>query len=163
MVQHNSESFHDIRSITKSVISSCIGIAIEKGFTQSVFQKISDFFAEFGAVFLSEKANWSIQNFLSMTSGIAWNEKVHYNSFENDEILMSYNDDPVAFVLAKPLLHLPGKKFNYSGGDTQILAEIIARASNISIAHFVNAYFFKPLGNEVYPLLLGGNAMLGSY
>ena len=41
------DSLHDIRSISKSIVSACIGIAIEQGKIKSVDQKVFDFFPEY--------------------------------------------------------------------------------------------------------------------
>lgn len=147
-VNFNDSTLHDIRSITKSVISACVGIAIEKKYIRTVDQKISDFFPELDTIFVGNKANWTIQNFLTMTTGLAWNENVPYSNPKNDETKMTYSQDPIKYVLEQPLESIPGAIFNYSGGATQILAEIIIRSSNKPLDQFVKEYLFDPLKIE---------------
>ncbi len=144
IIHHNKTTLHDLRSVSKSVVSICVGIAIDKGMIKGVQQKISDFFPEIELK--NEKANWTIEHFLTMTTGLDWNEKIPYTNPKNDEIQMTYSKNPIAYVLNKPLKNTPGVKFNYSGGATQILAEIIERVSNTSLDKFANDHLFLPLG-----------------
>ena len=140
VVKHSDTTLHDLRSISKSVVSICIGIAIDKGLIKGVNQKISSFFPEIS--FHGDKSNWTIEHFLSMTTGLVWNEDMPYNNLENDEIQMTYSKNPIAFVLNKPLETNPGARFNNNGRTTQVLAEIIERTSNTSLDRFVNNHLF---------------------
>jgi CubicO group peptidase (beta-lactamase class C family) len=81
-----------------------------------------------------------------MTTGLHWSEEVPYDHPENDEVQMTYSQDPVKYVLSKPLKKKPGKKFNYNGGTTQVLAEIIVRSSKIPLDQFAKENLFDPLG-----------------
>ncbi len=144
VIHHNNNTLHDLRSVSKSVVSICVGIAIDKGMIKGVQQKISDFFPEIE--FKNKKADWTIEHFLTMATGLAWNEKIPYTNPKNDEIQMTYSKNPAAYVLNKPLESNPGVKFNYSGGATQILAEIVERASNTTLDKFVNEHLFLPIG-----------------
>ena len=42
----------------------------------------------------------------------------------------------------------PGEEFNYNGGATQVLAEIVVRASKTPLDHFVKEHLFDPLDIE---------------
>ena len=53
----NREDTHNLCSATKSFVSACIGIAIDKGFIQSVEQKISEFFPEHSDLFQNNPLN----------------------------------------------------------------------------------------------------------
>jgi CubicO group peptidase (beta-lactamase class C family) len=144
VVVHSKTKLHDIRSISKSVISACIGIAIDQGIIEGVGQRISDFFPEFALK--GSKSKWTIQHFLTMTTGLVWNENFTYSDPENDEFKMTNSRNPIVYVLNKPLKCKPGTRFNYNGGATQILSEIIERVSNSTLDRFVNEFLFEPLG-----------------
>lgn len=148
IVQFSDSTLHDIRSLTKSIVSACVGIAIHKGYLKNVDQKIASFFPELDTLFVEEKSNWTIQHFLTMTTGLDWNENVPYDNPENDEIQMTSSQDPIKYVLSQPMINEPDEKFNYSGGATQVLAEIIIRTSKIPLDQFVKEHLFDPLEIE---------------
>jgi len=143
LVQHSDTTLHDVRSISKSVVSICMGIAINQGLIKGVNQNISQFFPNIE--FKGDKSKWTIHHFLTMTTGLVWDKNSPYNNPENDEIKMTDSHDALDYVLNKPLKTAPGKKFNYNGGATQVLAKIIERASNMTLYQFVKEYLFLPL------------------
>ena len=144
-IKHTKETLHDMRSISKSVTSALIGIAIQKGFIKNETQTISDFFPDHKNLFTQEKADWTIKHFLTMTTGLEWNEDISYGDPKNSEIEMAFSDNPIKHVLMQPLVEKPGTKFNYNGGATQILAEIIERSSKLQLDEFAKRYLFEPL------------------
>ena len=150
IVEHNINTLHDLRSVTKSIVSSCIGIAIAKGQIKSVDQKIFDFFPEYEQFNVGSKKDLTIEHLLTMSSGLEWNEDVPYDNPENSEVLMSDSADPLAFILSRPLVTEPGTAWRYNGGTTQLLAEIIKRATGKSAAEFANENLFQELGITEY-------------
>ena len=61
---------HDIKSDTKSITSTCIGIAIDKGFIESVHQSIFDYLPEHQQLNTDGKDKITIEHLLTMTSGL---------------------------------------------------------------------------------------------
>ena len=59
---------------------------------------------------------------------------------------MDSASDPVAYMLSLPMAGKPGKKFEYNGGATQLLAAIIQKATGQPIDEFARQYLFSPLG-----------------
>jgi len=140
------DSLHDIRSISKSVVSACIGIAIQQGKIKSVDQKIFDFFPECAKQDTGLKSMLTIKHLLTMSSGFVWNEDVPYDNPENSEIRMIRSPNPVEYVLSQPMAFPPGKVWKYNGGTTQLLAAIIEKTTGKKIDQFANEYLFQPLG-----------------
>jgi CubicO group peptidase (beta-lactamase class C family) len=143
---HAKDSLHDIRSISKSIVSACIGIAIQQGKIKSVDQKIFDFFPEYAKQDTGLKSMLTIKHLLTMSSGFVWNEDVPYNNPENSEIRMIKSPNPVEYVLSQPMEFPPGKVWKYNGGTTQLLAAIIEKTTGKKIDQFANEYLFQPLG-----------------
>jgi len=141
--QFSDTTLHDIRSVTKSVVSALVGICIHKELIKDVNEPISKFFPEY--TFEGKKKKWTLNHFLTMTTGQDWNEDVPYDDPKNDEIKMTYSNNPVNYVFNKDILYEPGSKWNYSGGTTQVLAEIVERVSNKSIKQFASDHLFSPL------------------
>jgi CubicO group peptidase (beta-lactamase class C family) len=141
---------HNIHSAGKSITSACIGIAIDRGFIDSVDQSIFDYLPEYQYLNTAGKRRITIEHLLTMTSGLEWDEwGTSYSSEENDVIALWLEcDDPVACILEKPLVSEPGSKFTYSGGNMTVLGEIIKNATGMDIEAFSGQYLFAPLGIE---------------
>lgn len=145
-VKFNQETLHDIRSISKSVVSACVGIAIAQGKLKGVDQSVFDFFPEHEEYKTGERAKLTIEHLLSMSSGIEWNEDVPYDDPGNSEVLMAQSSDPVEYVLSRPMDTIPGVVWEYNGGTTQLLASIIKKVSGQEVDEFARVNLFGPLG-----------------
>ena len=143
---HNKDSLHDIRSISKSVVSACVGIAIQQGKIKSIDQKVFDFFPEYKKLDTGLISSLTIKHLLTMSSGLVWNEDVPYDNPENSEIRMIRSANPVEYVLSQPLEFPPGQVWEYNGGTTQLLAAIIEKTTGKKVDRFANDYLFQPLG-----------------
>ena len=141
---------HVLQSASKSFVSICFGIAIEKGFIKSVDQSIFDYLPDYKNYNRDNKNYVTIKTLLTMTSGFQWDEwSSSLSSTKNDAIGIYFSDKkPVDFVLQRPLIAVPGTYFTYSGGDMQILGEILKNATGMNIDEFSEMYLFKPLGIE---------------
>ena len=146
VVTYHKDSLHDIRSITKSVLSACIGLAIEQGKIKSVDQKAFDFLPAYHQLDTGLKSMLTIKHLLTMTTGQVWNEEVPYTDSTNSEIRMERSNDPIAYALSQPIEHLPGSKWKYNGGSTELLAFIIQSATGKKADRFADEYLFQPLG-----------------
>ena len=144
------DSLHDIRSISKSVVSACIGIAIQQGKIKNVEQRVFDFFPEYAKLDTGLISSLTIKHLLSMSSGLKWNEEVPYDNPENSEIKMINSPNPVEYVLSQPMDFPPGKVWQYNGGTTQLLAAIIEKTTGKKVDQFAKEYLFQPLGIEKF-------------
>ena len=147
-ISWDSSTLHGIKSVSKSITSACVGIAIDNGFIESVHQSIFEYLPDHQHLNKGGKDKISIEHLLTMTSGLEWDEwGAPLSSAANDMVGIWYQDkDPIPFILGRPLLHEPGSSFTYSGGNTAILGEIIKNASNMELDRFSEEYLFKPLG-----------------
>ncbi|MEM7380663.1 MAG: serine hydrolase [Bacteroidota bacterium] len=143
---HHSDSLHDVRSVSKSVVATCVGIAIKQGKIKDVNQKIFAFFPEYKEYDTGKRSQLTIKHLLNMSSGMEWNENVPYDNPENSEIQMTSSEDPIAFVLSRAIITEPGEAWEYNGGTTQLLSAIIEKVSGSNIHEFAKQYLFKPLG-----------------
>ena len=146
----NRNMSHNIMSDTKSITSACIGIAIDKGFIESVDQSIFDYLPNHQHLNTDGKDQITIEHLVTMTSGLEWKEwGTSYTDLENDtfKLWMECNDQ-VSCILEKPLVDEPGTNFVYSGGGMVVLGEIIKNATNMDIEAFSGKYLFGPLGIE---------------
>ncbi len=145
-IKHGKDRLHDIRSISKSIVSACVGIALEQGKIKSVDQKVFEFFPEYKKQDTGLKATLTIKHLLTMSSGLKWNEDVPYDNPENSEIQMIRAPNAVGYVLSQPMDFPPGKVWKYNGGTTQLLAAILQKTTGKRIDSFANEFLFQPLG-----------------
>jgi hypothetical protein len=142
---------HNAMSVTKSVTSICIGIAVDKGFIKSADQSIFDYLPDYQRFRKDGKENITIENLLTMTSGLQWNEwQLPYVNPNNDVFMMGLVEDPVAFILDKPLIDKPGTSFRYAGGCNVLLGEILRNATLMNLNEFSGKYLFGPLEIDQY-------------
>jgi CubicO group peptidase (beta-lactamase class C family) len=139
---------HNLCSVTKSFTSALIGIAIDKGFIESVDQEIYSFFPEYSDLFNSapEKRNISIRDLITMTSGIDWDDETYsYFDPRNDMYQLFNSSDPIRYILSKDINITPGTFFKYSNCNSNLLGEIIRKASLERLDEFSENYLFSKL------------------
>jgi CubicO group peptidase (beta-lactamase class C family) len=151
LVAWDRTMLHNVMSVTKSITSACIGIAVDNGFIGSVHQSIFDYLPNYQHLKKDGKDKITIEHLLTMTSGLSWNEwALPYSNPKNDVIMMALAEDPVIYYLNKPLLDEPGTSFNYAGGSNILLGEILRNATKMNIDEFSGKYLFGPLGIAQY-------------
>ena len=145
-VQMTAETKHDLRSITKSVVSALVGIAHGEGKIPSLDEPIVKWFPEYPELNTPERRRVTLAHALSMTSGFDWNEDVSYNDPRNDEIRMTRDPQPLRYALARPFVKDPGTEFKYNGGLTQVVAAVLVRSTKTSLQEYARTKLFEPLG-----------------
>jgi CubicO group peptidase (beta-lactamase class C family) len=138
----DSLSAHDVRSVTKSVTATLIGIAIDRGMIPSDDMKIGDYLRPLVGSMDSAKANIRIRDVLSMSSGLSGNDLpdiLEYNNWHNAPNQLQY-------TLNKPLINQPGQVFGYNTGASHLISAILTRAGEMSTIQFARQHLFQPLG-----------------
>ena len=154
-VQWDAGMDHHLMSATKSITSACIGIAIDKGFIDHVQQSIFDYLPDHQHLKAGGKEQITIEDLLTMRAGLEWPEWSElYSSFDNPAIGIWVSDqEPIEFILGKPIEHEPGTHFTYSSGNMMVLGEIIRHSSGMTIDSFANVYLAEPLDGAIgWPL-----------
>ena len=137
---------HDMRSVSKSVISLLVGIAIDRKLIKSADEPVVKFFPDYSAVKSAGWDNITLRHLLTMSSGMQWDENRAWNDPQNDEPHLGSEADPFRYVLSKPIAAPPDTVWNYNGGGTDLLGNIIERVSGKSLEAFAREALFAPLG-----------------
>ena len=147
---------HQIFSVTKSVTSSLIGIAIEQGLIEGVDLKLIETFPEYDRLENMDprKKIITLDNLLSMTAGYQWNElSVPYQNSDgswnpNNDIIKMHmmSKDFIKYVLDLPLVDEPGEKYNYNSGCSILLAGIIKSLFTTGSAGEAGSGVVGPIG-----------------
>jgi CubicO group peptidase (beta-lactamase class C family) len=134
---------HDLASVTKSVTSTLIGIAIGQHKITGVSQPILSLFPQRQIANPDErKARATIKDLLTMTSGLDC--RFRPNEITLSEMMQS--KDWVQFMLNLPMVAQPGSKYEYCSGGMHLLSGIISEATGVSAFEFAQRELFQPLG-----------------
>jgi len=144
-------TLHWMASITKTVTSTLIGIAIDKGFIESADAKLYELLPQFADHFKDpEKKKIALKHIMTMTSGLEWNEQVSYNNPQNSEWQMVESEDWMSYVVSKPIRDEPGKIFYYNTGAIHLLSAVIKSVSGLYAHQFAEKYLLHPMGIYAY-------------
>lgn len=136
---------HNLYSVTKSVVSALIGIAIEQGYIESLDQHVLDFFTDREVKNLNDdKADMTLEHLLTMTSGLECRDSYLYSNHGLEE--MHKTDDWIQYVLDLPMEAPPGTKFEYCNGASMLLSAILQEATGVSALEYAQENLFGPLG-----------------
>jgi CubicO group peptidase (beta-lactamase class C family) len=134
-------------SMSKSVISALIGIAIEDGYIESIDKTVTDYLPEFAG---TGYEGVRIKDVLQMSSGVKFNED--YSDFYSDINIMGRY-----FAIGKPMRKFakrlkrnwePGTYNQYVSIDTQILGMILAQTTGQTISEYMSKQLWEPIGAE---------------
>jgi CubicO group peptidase (beta-lactamase class C family) len=133
----------NIHSVTKSINSALVGIALDQGCLTSLDQKMMDFFPELAdRITDPRKKQITIRQMLQMRAGYPWEESTP----ELFELLMTgFHGSDLVDV---PLVRDPGSDFAYSNLTSHLLGIIVARACGTDLKSFAQEHLFSPLGIE---------------
>jgi CubicO group peptidase (beta-lactamase class C family) len=131
-------------SVTKSITSALVGIALDQGCLSSVDQKMMEFFPELSDQITDpRKEQITIRQLLQMRSGYPWEESTP----ELFEVL--FTGFRPSTLVDIPLTGDPGSKFDYSNLTSHLLGIIVPRACEKDLKSFSQEYLFSPLGAEM--------------
>jgi CubicO group peptidase (beta-lactamase class C family) len=148
-VSFDAGTKHDIRSISKSVTSLLVGMALDRGLLTDLDAPVFSFFPEYGDLRTSEKDRMTLRHLLTMSSGLAWEENsVAFTNPSNTYSQMEIAPRGDYFVLAQPLAASPGEVFNYNTGTANLLGLILRKVTGKHLDAFAKETLFDPLGIE---------------
>lgn len=141
----NAELRHDLRSVTKSVVATLVGAALQEGKITSLDQKVLSFFPDHSANGPLQEA-LAVRHVLDMASGIQWQE--HPYNEKSDALKLWKSQDWVKFILDRQVSVMPGEKFQYIAAAPHLLSAILTRSTGANAAEYARQGLFKTLGIE---------------
>jgi CubicO group peptidase (beta-lactamase class C family) len=147
VVKFRPETIHDVRSVTKSIVSILFGIAQAQGAVKNIDTPALDYFPEYKDLWTLDRRKITLRHLLSMTSGLHWDENTYsYTDRRNSETAMDHAPDRLRYVLEQAIDSAPGTKFRYSGGDVALIGAVIGRATHMPLDQFAKRALFGPIG-----------------
>ena len=138
---------HTLQSVTKTVSSVIIGTAVMRGDFPSIDAPVLSFFDTTKVANIDDrKRRMTVRHLLTMTGGFDWNESLPYTDPRNTATALEESADWVRFTIDRPMMREPGTQFNYSSGESALLAHIFRKATGKDIEEYGAAHLFRPLG-----------------
>ena len=145
---------HVLNSVTKSVTSSLVGIALQEKLIADLDQKIGIWLPETLAPDVDPRTrNITLRHLLTMTAGFEWDEQARDSCFSaRTASCERFNDkgDLLNFALRRPLASEPGTVFRYDSHSSHLLSIILSRATGMSAAKFAEKQLASALGVTRY-------------
>jgi CubicO group peptidase (beta-lactamase class C family) len=155
-----SDSPANIKSASKSIIATLVGIAIAQGSIPGVRTPIVTYFPELGRDPDPRKRTIDVEDLLEMRSGLEGTSGLDYGAWVTSR-------DWVRHALARPMYAEPGDDMEYSTGNSHLLSAIVTKATGKSTWQFANDVFARPLGfrlsqwtRDPQGIFMGGNEMV---
>ena len=140
------ETKHDLRSISKSVVSLLVGIALGEGLFPPLDSPVLDALPEYADLRTPETSRTSYPHRPPMSPGFGWDETyVPSSDAANSSLRMRVAVDPVRYVLEQPIVAPAGEVFVYSGGTTTLLAAVLVKTTGKRLDEYAREKLFGPL------------------
>ena len=144
---YDGSTYHDLASVTKSLMTTLIGIAADQGKLDLDAPMLSFFPSRTIANRDARKEHITVRHLASMTAGLdcdAMNDEKTLNA-------MRASEDWVQFALDRRVVSEPGTHFVYCGLQMHLLSAILQEATGMTTLEFARANLFGPLGiSDVY-------------
>jgi CubicO group peptidase (beta-lactamase class C family) len=141
---YDGSTVHDLASVTKSVLTTLIGIAAGQGKLSMDDPALSFFPGRAIENRDARKEQITVRHLTSMSSGVDCTHE------RGEETLrqMRQTTDYVQFALDRRMIAEPGTRFIYCSPAIHLLSPILQQATGMTALDFARAYLFAPLGIE---------------
>jgi CubicO group peptidase (beta-lactamase class C family) len=139
---------HPLYSVTKSVTSMLVGIAIDQGFIEGLDVPVTRLLPDYASANPDPRREQiTLENLLTMSDGIDWRE--HEYSYEDQRNIVGQAElsaDAVQFVLDQPMARAPSEAWAYNSGASILLGAILEEATGRNLVLFAREVLFDPIG-----------------
>lgn len=150
----------NMKSVSKTLLSPLVGIAIRDGLLEGPDQKLSELLPDyFEEIDDAHREGIALHHVMSMTTGLEGTSFGNYGKWVASK-------DWVQFALDRPIECKPAACMTYSTGNTHLLSVILSKASGKDLRSYGREVFFGKLGIPLYKwdqdpqgYYLGGNNM----
>jgi CubicO group peptidase (beta-lactamase class C family) len=131
----------DVRSVTKSVVSLLVGIALDRGCLRSLDQTFAELLGPLAPTDAAKRAI-TLRQLLTMTSGLGGDELANVNLYNQ----WAAAPDQLTYVWDLPLVATPGSQFNYYSPGYYVISRILTANCGQGTSEFARDLLFAPLG-----------------
>ena len=133
------DDYWDTRSVTKSVISSLVGIAIGQGLISGVEATLGELLPSYAADMTPDVAAITLRRLLTQTENLPLDRSADETFWESSDWIRS--------ILSQRADAGPGDgTFRYSNAGPHLLSAVLVEATGRSVLEFAREHLFEPLG-----------------
>lgn len=138
---------HTLQSVTKSVTATLIGVALLRREIPNLNVPLLSFFADYDLSRVDARLHKAtLVDLLTMRTGIEWHEQDRPLNDTNTTMQLEKSRDWIRFTLAQPMDADPGSKWVYNSGGSQLMSEVIRKATGQQVDRYAQQHLFGPLG-----------------
>lgn len=144
----------NVKSVTKSVTSALVGIAIERGVLPGVDTPVAQWLGDAIPPAADARVRrLTLRHVLEMRTGFEWQE--------NGPSTLAWlrSADRVRFTLGSRMVAEPGTVFNYNTGASHLLSAVLGRALGGDVRGFADRTLFSPVGMHAGPWAQDGQGI----
>lgn len=141
----SAEATSGVFSVTKSVMSILVGIALDEGDLGGVEQTLAELLPDYAAIMAPEVAGVTLRQVLTMTAGLP------ADTAGSDPLPFETTDDWIAAIVSGGLRRPPGEGFAYASAGSHLLSAILVEATGRSVLDYAREKLFDPLGISTDP------------
>ncbi len=150
----------NVKSVSKSILSALVGIAIHEGHLEGVDQRVAPFFENYlDSESDPRKRDITVGDLLSMRSGLERTSGSNYGAWVS-------SSNWVRNAIQRPMQSDPGTERSYSTGNSHLLSAVLTQATGQSTWAFAREHLAEPLGialprwmADPQGIYFGGNEM----
>lgn len=148
---YQGTDLHTVQSMTKSINSAALGIAIDEGYIDGTTAPILPFFGAYGFDKSDpRKERITINDLLTMRTGITWDDEGGFGSETDSTYALENSETWIQFILDQPMYEEPGTVFKYNDGASVLLGKILHVATGNRVDRWAREKLFGPIGIDEF-------------
>jgi CubicO group peptidase (beta-lactamase class C family) len=148
---YQGRDVHTLQSVTKSIASTIVGVAIMRGEIAGVETPLLSFFGDYDLTGVDPRLEEAtLADLLTMRSGIEWHEQDRPLDETNTTMQLEHAEDWIQFTLDQPMDAAPGEKWAYNSGGSHLMSGIVRAVSGEYIDAYAEQHLFGRLGIDDY-------------
>ncbi len=147
----DASEYAHVWSVTKTVMSILVGIALGEGHLSSTDQTLEELLPKYRARMTEQIAGITLRQLLTHTAGLP--------GLDSPSVLDLAGDDVVGQILDDGLINDPGITFTYTNTGVHLIGAVLAEATGQSVLDYARTRLFEPLGIKTTPAYEGFDAL----
>jgi CubicO group peptidase (beta-lactamase class C family) len=144
---YQGRDVHTLQSVTKSIASTVVGIAIARGAPGALDRPFLEYLRDRDLSRVDPRLKRAtVFDLLTMRSGIEWHEGDRPLDDTNTTVQLEKSRDWIAFTLSQPMDADPGTKWAYNSGGSHLMSAIVRSVTGRHIDEYAKEVLFDPIG-----------------